>query len=240
MKKNGEPSTRINPMHDSAFSYLNRSIEIYENSGYKKSVLTSYFNLASLLMTFNKISAAEKVLAKASLVINETRGIVSYKQLYICKFKLDSIKGSFKSAIENYKMFVLYSDSLRNEENTKKQTRLEMQFEFDKKISADSIRAVDERKLSATRIKSEKNKSYSLIGGLALVLIFTLFVYNRFKVTKRQKIIIEDQKLIVEEKNKDIIDSINYAKRIQSTLLPSEKYIGKNLNRLIDNTVSKQ
>lgn len=46
---------------------------------------------------------------------------------------------------------------------------------------------------------------------------------------------LEEQKDIVEEKNKEIVDSIRYAKRIQSTLLPSEKYIEKNLERLKKN-----
>jgi hypothetical protein len=45
---------------------------------------------------------------------------------------------------------------------------------------------------------------------------------------------LEEQRDIIEEKNKEITDSIKYAKRIQSTLLPSEKYIEKNLNRLND------
>ena len=43
---------------------------------------------------------------------------------------------------------------------------------------------------------------------------------------------IEMEKLLVEEKNKEILDSIHYSKRIQNALLPSEKYIERNLNRL--------
>ena len=35
------------------------------------------------------------------------------------------------------------------------------------------------------------------------------------------------------QKNKDIVDSIHYAKRIQNALLPTEKYITKNLKRLM-------
>ena len=37
---------------------------------------------------------------------------------------------------------------------------------------------------------------------------------------------------IIELKNKEILDSIRYAKRIQNSLMTSEKYIDKNLNRL--------
>jgi len=43
---------------------------------------------------------------------------------------------------------------------------------------------------------------------------------------------IETQHLALEEKQKEIIDSIKYAKRIQNSLMPNEKYINKQLNRL--------
>lgn len=40
------------------------------------------------------------------------------------------------------------------------------------------------------------------------------------------------QKQMIETKNKDITDSIVYAQRIQQSLLPTEKYIDKNIERL--------
>lgn len=40
------------------------------------------------------------------------------------------------------------------------------------------------------------------------------------------------QKELVEEKNAEIIASIRYAKRIQDALMTSQKYIGRNINRL--------
>lgn len=36
----------------------------------------------------------------------------------------------------------------------------------------------------------------------------------------------------IEEKNKDVIDSINYALRLQKSLMPTAKYITKSLNNL--------
>jgi len=71
------------------------------------------------------------------------------------------------------------------------------------------------------------------------VLAFAGFMYNRFKVTQKQKVVIEQQKAVVEkahvlleEKNEEILSSIRYAKRIQDALLTSQKYIERNINRL--------
>ena len=78
-----------------------------------------------------------------------------------------------------------------------------------------------------------------MFGGLILVLIFAGFMYNRFKVTNRQKLVIENQNVIVErqkhiieEKHKEVLDSIRYAKRIQDALLTSQAYIERSIKRL--------
>ncbi len=75
--------------------------------------------------------------------------------------------------------------------------------------------------------------------GLLLMLAFAAFAYRRFQITKKQNTIIEKQKEevetqkmeaifqkeLVEEKNKEILDSINYAKRIQTAILPPDKLV---------------
>jgi hypothetical protein len=133
-----------------------------------------------------------------------------------------------------------------NKENTRKTVQLEMQYDFDKQSSLDSLNHAKEKLVQAAAIekqeaelKAKRTQQYFLFGGLALVLVFAGFMYNRFKVTQKQKAIIEGQKTevehqkhLVDEKQKEILDSINYAKRIQKAHLPTEKYLAKNLDRL--------
>src|ERR1700757_3672105 len=52
------------------------------------------------------------------------------------------------------------------------------------------------------------------------------------KVKERTAEVIE-QKELIEEKQKEILDSIRYAKRIQTSLLPTESYISSRLNKLL-------
>jgi len=92
----------------------------------------------------------------------------------------------------------------------------------------------------AASLKQEKTQRYALYGGLLLVIGFSVFVFNRFKVTQKQKKVIEDQKVLVDkayeqlhEKNKEVMDSITYARRIQRALITPEVYIEKTLNRLV-------
>jgi hypothetical protein len=47
-----------------------------------------------------------------------------------------------------------------------------------------------------------------------------------------QKKIVEEQKRLVDEKQKEVLDSIRYAKRIQQSLMPTETYISRNIRKL--------
>ena len=114
-----------------------------------------------------------------------------------------------------------------------------MSYDFDKKES--STKAEQEKKDAITQEEKKHQKTILLfvIGGLLLLVIFSSFMFNRWRVTKRQKQLIEKQKKLVdvayieiEEKNKEITDSINYASRIQKAMLTSEGYISNALSNL--------
>jgi serine phosphatase RsbU (regulator of sigma subunit) len=94
----------------------------------------------------------------------------------------------------------------------------------------------NERKLEAARKEAEKKeKRLMLIGGIVVIVmlvIFSIFMVNRFRMKQRANKQLEafnkeimHQRDIIEEKNKDILDSIKYAKRIQEAILPSDKVL---------------
>jgi hypothetical protein len=53
------------------------------------------------------------------------------------------------------------------------------------------------------------------------------------KYERERSDLIELQRALLEEKQKEILDSIRYAKRIQNSLLPTDLYIHRNLKRLL-------
>ncbi len=77
-------------------------------------------------------------------------------------------------------------------------------------------------------------------------MIFSFLLYNRYRFIRKQKLIIEKQKEVVEkanveitsqkdvieQKNKDITDSIHYAQLIQEAILPTEKDLTGLINLL--------
>jgi hypothetical protein len=70
------------------------------------------------------------------------------------------------------------------------------------------------------------------VVSLFIMYNFTTVLGHYEKSILQQKADIEDKKQMIEEKQKELLDSIHYAKRIQKALLPPEKYIDRNLTSL--------
>ena len=60
-------------------------------------------------------------------------------------------------------------------------------------------------------------------------MFFTWFLNKKRKNEKEQKNQIVAQKHLVDEKNREILDSITYAKRIQTAILPADKFVKEHL-----------
>ena len=107
-----------------------------------------------------------------------------------------------------------------------------MTYEFEKK-EANQKAEQDKKEALAMADKKRQNIFFWLISIVAIAIaIIAIIVFRSLRVTRQQKQIIELQKELVEEKQLEILDSIHYAKRIQDSLLPTDKYIDKNINRL--------
>ncbi len=86
--------------------------------------------------------------------------------------------------------------------------------------------------LSKQTIEQEKEKQYILSNQNAML---EQQVSERTDEVVKQKVEVDKAYQTLHEKNKEVMDSIHYAKRIQRSLLPTENYIAKQLNKLIKN-----
>ena len=71
-----------------------------------------------------------------------------------------------------------------------------------------------------------------MYGGIIFLIALLIFIYRSFVGKKRDNEIIDRQKKIVEQQQKEVLDSIHYAKRIQEALMPTARSIEKIINEL--------
>lgn len=142
-------------------------------------------------------------------------------------------KGDHKNALLYLKNMIAIKDSLNNSENMKAIGKLESQYDFDKEQAIQASRHEEEMNTQKAIAVAEKKQQNTIIVavtvGLIIFLVFSVFLYNRFRITNKQKHLIAEQKELVMGKNKEILDSIKYAKRIQAAVLPAKATFNKYL-----------
>jgi len=215
-----------------AIDYFSQSLKIYEEIGDKQGMAGTLGNIGINYLDQGDYAKALEYSSRALFIAQEIDIALETKNATQVLWKTNKALGRYKDALSMYELYNKTSDSIESEENQKEIIRQEYKYEYEKQAATDSIKSMEEKKVKDAEIakqdaeiKVKNNQQWMLFGGLAIVIIFAGFIFNRFRITQKQKNIIEEQKHMVEEKNKEITDSITYAKRIQSAILPPPKIV---------------
>lgn len=196
-------SLRINLV----YSYMGKAHQ--ERKNYQKA-----FDLYKLSLQYAKAGIPKETLS------------MIYKHLA----QLSADMGKYKDAYEYHILFKTWADSSYNASETKKQTELKLNYEFNQ---------VQEKLLAESETKELKNKAEIekqhlqrnfLLVGLGLISLLLIVAFRSFKSKQKANTVLEKknseirhQKKLVDEKNREISDSINYAHRIQTASLPEKR-----------------
>lgn len=210
------------------------ALHIYEEMENKSNVAISYFNMADVYFVDKDYKQAERYQLKSLDIATEINDLEGVRDANEGLYETYQATGVYDKAFDHYKKFISARDSLQNEENTKATVRLEMNYEFEKKEAAAKLEEEKKEAIALAESKKQQAVIWTICGVLLLVLGFGIFVYRSYLQKQKANIEVTKQKHIIEEKQKEILDSIHYAKRIQTALITSEKYIERNLDKLID------
>ena len=232
-----------------ALEYHHKSLKIREEIKDKMGIAYSLNKIAVAMLKIGRWDGALEFATRSLQTAKELAYPENIKNAASTLKSIYNKQNNFKEALVMYELEIKMRDSINNSETKKASIRKQFQYLYEKKAAADSVKNEEEQKVKnaqltaqQSQLKQEKTQRLALYGGLALVIAFLGFVYNRFKITQKQKVIIEKQKVLVDdaykhlaEKNKEVMDSIHYAKRIQTALMSNENYINKQLERLTGN-----
>lgn len=149
-------------------------------------------------------------------------------------------KKQFDSAYVAFTRFYQLNDSLYNIQKQNQLIEMETVYETEKKSF--KIKSLnDENDLKEAELQKKKNTVYFLGIIVALFAVAGILITRAYsqknkanKIISLQKKEAERQREIIQDKQKEILDSIHYARRIQQSLLPTEKYIERNVSKIKD------
>jgi serine phosphatase RsbU (regulator of sigma subunit)/Tfp pilus assembly protein PilF len=202
-----------------AIDYFKLALKIFDeyNDIYRKSMTLN--NIGIIYSDLKDYTQAIDYCNQSLVLAREIKDLNSVHYNYLT---LAEIYSRIKDHEKAYKFHVLATqvkDSLLDEENNKKIVELQEQYESNKK-EQEILILTKEKEIQEKELEQKHLLIYAFSGGFILVLIFALGFYR----ANRQKQIIHKQLEYayknIEDKNKDITDSINYAKQIQQAILP--------------------
>jgi serine phosphatase RsbU (regulator of sigma subunit)/Tfp pilus assembly protein PilF len=209
--------------YDRALECFKKAMIFQEKTGNKFDLAYSYINEGLVYEKLKQIKLAEENLIKGLTLAEELNSPE------IMRDATGSISGFYENmkindkALKYFKEYSQLCDSISNNNIVKEMAQKQLSFEYARK----ELQLQNEQEKKEIQFRENESRQRIIIAGvtigLILILIFSVFLYKRFKISEKQN-------KIIEGKNKEITDSINYAKRIQQAILPPVEIIEKSFS----------
>lgn len=205
---------------DSAEFYLERAYNVSYSSGEPVHLSTWGNSLGNVYLKNEKYNNAVSVLKNAHKINQElniqSSQLATTKNLSICYVRLKNFESAYKFQKEYYEL----KDSMNRKDFLLELSAQESHIENEK--SKAKIVLLEEREMRAA-LEANQNKIIRrfLIIGVILILIISFLLFVQNKRRKRHNTVLQLKNDKIEVQNKEITDSINYAKQIQYALLSS-------------------
>ncbi|OFY97740.1 MAG: hypothetical protein A2309_10515, partial [Bacteroidetes bacterium RIFOXYB2_FULL_35_7] len=234
-----------NKDYQKALDYFIKSLAIDEELEDIKGIAIVTQNIAGIYI---KLKNYDKALTYINISMDYSRITGSIDDIRTNCFLLSEIHDSlhnYKEAYKYHKLYSKYNDSIFNIESTKSLNEMESLYQNEKKQK--------EIELQKSEIKQQKIQKTAFSIGFILVLILLIVAFYSFMQKKKANKLLAEQKHEIEEKNEElnqqneeiaaqrdeiehqrdkislinenITESIKYAERIQSAVIPSNDFI---------------
>lgn len=216
-------------MYDKAIKNYALALEKYESINDSRRLAETYRNYSEVFMRKDELGLAEHYLNLSLAIAFKIGAIDNLIPIHNDLAVIQEKKTDYEKAYNHLKQHIQYKDSLESNNVYREVTKQILKY---KQAKEEEIKRIQNQKEEET----QEILFISITIGFILVVVFLIFVYNRLQITKKQKLVIEEQKKKVENQkekvesvNQEIKDSIKYAKRIQSAILPPDTTIKENL-----------
>lgn len=217
---------RLKDEQEKSITYLEKALLIMEEMQNKMGISVILNNMGDAYLELGKAAKAKELQLRSEKVARECNAKFALTFTLLSLARCDSALGNYGGAFDYHKKYTDLKDSIFNAESDERINEMLGKYESERKENEISILKKD-NELQESRTQKQQVVIWATVFGLILALFSIFFIFNRLRVTREQKKIIESQKVQVEEKNRHITDSINYAKRIQDALLPAQEEFKK-------------
>ncbi|MCD6019693.1 MAG: protein serine/threonine phosphatase [Bacteroidetes bacterium] len=235
---------------------LEEALKLKRETDDENGMATVYVNLTAQYTKEGKFSKAFASIAEARKVAESQNDLFLLSNVLQKTSMIYRMTGDYKNAYRYYDEHVKVKDSILGQETQKAVAEYKEMYESEKKqYQIDKLQKTEEiNKLEIIKneeqLKREKAQRFLIFGVLICVVIICIVLVRAFIQKRNNANILQNknelinaknaalqsanmeiinQKEIIEEKQKEIVDSINYAKKIQYALLAHDDMLKQHL-----------
>lgn len=202
-------------------SYFRQSLLLSQLTDDKRLQVTNNGNLAAIYILQNLTDSADVYIAEMVRLQNELNIKLDSEDILKLLAEYYFRKKDYAKSYEYFKSYSNYRDSIFKIESAHKLLELQEKYESDKKDRENKLLSLEkENALSA------RNYLMLILIISALGLVLLGISYRRIVASGK---LLKEQKDLLSEQQKEILDSIHYARRIQFALLTSDSLLKKHL-----------
>lgn len=204
----------------SAFKLYSTALNINQKLNNRRNVSINYFNIGTLLLKVGNYEEAKKYLIDCKEIATEINDLDLLCDVYEKLMLTNEKTGNLIEALNYSKLYNVSKNKMITLNNFEKLNELGIKYETEKKEK--EIKLLNQDKaLKTAEISHQKSVKNYFIGLAIIILISSSFIFRLYRNKLNDNKLLAAQKAEIESQKKSITDSINYAYRIQKSILPT-------------------
>ncbi|MBK7129715.1 MAG: SpoIIE family protein phosphatase [Crocinitomicaceae bacterium] len=209
-----------------AVYYFNRAWLVADQQKMTDSKATICARLAESYLALNMLNEAEKFALESYQIAVDNKLIFEEEDAVIQLVKVYEAQENYQRAFDFRGRLIEVEERINKIEKVQqlKEDEYKLSLTVKEKELAEKENVINAEKLKSAEAKNQNMLLYFVLVLVVLILVFTVYIYLQ---TSKLNKAIALSKTILEQRNKEIMDSIHYAKQIQDAILPPVRYVSE-------------
>lgn len=212
-QNNNEASSALNSLgfahrklkeYDKSIHYFEQCLEIYEQFGYYFGASNIHNQLANVAIEKGDWQKAKKHGLALYQISQENPSPQIQKNATNVMAKVYEHEGNYKKSMEMLRLYYQLRDSVTGEANTRALLDQRYKFQYREKAKLDSLQSAADLMIQVAENKRRKTTAYFLWSAIVVMILFAGILWHRFRITRQQKAMIEEEKVKLDQANEKL------------------------------------